>query len=107
MAMRRKRAEKERIAVGLLIEERLSRMNATLSGVVVGLTVLSKAASPTIGISCSLRSSVRDRSIKSMATYMVITTATAVTNPRRRARLRITSMKPRRANPSRKVKRPT
>jgi hypothetical protein len=38
---------------------------------------------------------------------MVITTATAVTNPRSNARLKITSMKPSLTEPSRNVNNPT
>lgn len=51
---RMNRVVKETTAVGLLIDARLSSMKATLVGVVVGFTVASRPASPSMGMSCSL-----------------------------------------------------
>lgn len=52
--MRINRVIKDKTAVGRLMEAILSIMKATLAGVVVGLTIRSRPARPTIGISCSL-----------------------------------------------------
>ena len=101
------RVVKAMIAVGWCMLPRFHTRNSILSTVVWRLYFSSNATRPNIGMNCSLKRFYRLKDeTKKRRTHTAITQATAVTKPRRSARLRTTSRNPRRIKPKKKVKQP-